>query len=180
MNVTVDHLVLESGNITCNLHLHHMEVVNKGIESLEVTLPVVVASMVINLYTASVITAKEKSGINSLIVSDCAVNVLSLVMFVANELPASFLRSDAWCTIFTFSDSVMNNWNRLVPVGIVVYRYILVCHAVTAMSFGERKLWRIVITSLILLSLVNGGASVVPPEDHRFYMRCKRREEAWR
>ena len=65
-------------------------------------------------------------------------------------------------------------------VGIAVYRYLLVCQAVCVHNLGEGRVWRVVSTSVLLLSLLSGALSVHSWADSYMFLLCSGREEHFR
>jgi hypothetical protein len=67
---------------------------------------------------------------NRIIICDCLLNIMT--GFTANFLdmvPWSF--NNAYlCSILVFISGTLRSWNRLVPVGLGIFRYLLVCIAV--------------------------------------------------
>ena len=75
----------------------------------------------------------------------------------------------------------MLTWNRLVSVAIVVFRYMMVCHAVYCHNLGrEKALWRMVMTALAALCLLDPLFSVLNSSDSLRFMMCIGKEEAFR
>ena len=72
-------------------------------------------------------------------------------------------------------------WNRLLPVGIVLYRYMLVCHAITCQNLGgERPILTSVTRCLISASFGSGLINVFNVANTLTYSRCISREETFR
>ena len=72
-------------------------------------------------------------------------------------------------------------FNRLVPVGIVLFRYIMVCHAVKTVNYGgEKALWRTVKWIVQGLSLVQGVLMAVVTEESLGFHMCIGKEEAFK
>ena len=85
------------------------------------------------------------------------------------------------CTPYLFYWVFLLTWNRLIPVGIAIFRYLMVCHAVVCHNFGgERRIWR-VLNSFILGFCLFGGAIASATRTSSFsYLRCTNREEIFR
>ena len=72
-------------------------------------------------------------------------------------------------------------YNRLVPVGIVVFRYIMVCHAVSTVNFGgEKSLWKLVKWFVQGLSLMHAVLMATVAEESLGFHMCIGREEAFK
>ena len=74
----------------------------------------------------------------------------------------------------------MYNYFCTSAVGIAVYRYLLVCQAVCVHNLGEGRVWRVVSTSVLLLSLLSGALSVHSWADSYMFLLCSGREEHFR
>ena len=93
------------------------------------------------------------------------------------------------------------SWNRLVPVAIAAFRYIMVCHAVFVQNHGGEKqvvpyaiclwdviylliylskVWRLLISFLSTLSLALGISIMFNTELNHTYLVCVGREEVFR
>ena len=72
------------------------------------------------------------------------------------------------------------SWNRLLPVGIVLYRYLLVCHAVLSLNLGgEPPILTNVTRGLISASFGSGLITVFNVANTFTYSRCISREETF-
>jgi hypothetical protein len=119
-------MVVIGGNLTFTLELEDTEVVNQPVED-EVywtRLSLLVATLVVNIAAAVVIWRKEDTPINRLIIWDCLINVMTAILLNGER----HISSNAYlCSILLFSNLTLSTWNRFVPVGIAVFRYVLVC-----------------------------------------------------
>ena len=123
---------------------------------------------------------------NQLIIWDCIgkIFVFALVLLVyATEF--SILGGGkvglVLCALRAFLGTALFGFNRLVPVGIVVFRYIMVCHAVmTANCGGEKRVWRIIQRAIFLLSFLPSVLVVRVLEDSLGFHKCVGQEESFR
>ena len=69
--------------------------------------------------------------------------------------------------------------NRIVPITISTYRYILVCQNQKAERFGKVKLGRILIFATSLVTILGTVFSVVYRDDYLSYTHCIGREETF-
>ena len=105
-------------------------------------IPITLATFAINLWAGLSILKKERTGIHCLIVSDCVLNVVSSLLTSFIQSPWSLLGASTPCLLTTFLMHLLTSWNRLVPVAIAAFRYIMVCHAVFVQNHGgEKKVW---------------------------------------
>ena len=65
-------------------------------------------------------------------------------------------------------------------MGIVVYRYLLVCRAVYVHNHGEARVWRVVRNSVFLLSLLSGALAVHSWAKSYRFLLCSGKEEQFR
>ena len=117
--------------------------VNAGyLESyLFVGISVTVVTFLVNLWAGLSILKKEKNRIHNLIALDCLVNVISsLHNSLLAQSPWSQLISPTSCLINTSFIYMLVFWNRLVPVAIAAFRYILVCHSAFVHNHGGEKM----------------------------------------
>ena len=144
--------------------------------------PILVLAVTVNIWAGLVIGKKDDTGINKIIVCDCVVNALSMLLdtFYINS-PWSIVKSPFPCYIIVFVHILMITWNRLVPVAIVVFRYMMVCHAVYCHNLGgEKAVLKRVITALATLCLLDPLVIVLYSADSFIFLRCMGREEAFR
>jgi hypothetical protein len=126
-------MVVIGGNLIFTLELEDTEVVNQPVED-EVywtRLPFLVATIVVNIAAAVVIWRKEDTPINRLIKWDCLINAITAILYFFSRFiydGERYKLSNAYlCSIWMFFIFTLSTWNRLVPVGIAVFRYVLVC-----------------------------------------------------
>ena len=91
---------------------------------------VCVVSLVVNIVV--VIGKKEKTGVNHLIILDSFANILTAIvqtfnsMILTNSLFTSSKGNAIPCILNLSGFYTLGIWNRLVPVGLAFYRYLLV------------------------------------------------------
>ena len=103
-------------------------------------IPISLVTFAINLWAGTSILRKERTGIHCLIVCDCLLNVVSSLHTSFLQSPWSILRFSIPCLFNTFLLHLLTSWNRLVPVAIAAFRYIMVCHAVFVQNHGGEKM----------------------------------------
>ena len=129
---------------------------------------------------------KEQNGMNRMIISDCVAKIfcnalISLIYGSPYSIHGSHIVGKILCGLRSFLVTLLFSFNRLVPVGIVVFRYIMVCHAVSVVNFGgEKPLWKMVKWSVHGLSLMQGVLMVFVLEDSLGFHKCIGKEEAFR
>ena len=126
-------MMVIGGNLNFLLEPEDTEVVNQPREDFWTSpssLSLLTAVVAVNAAAAGHLWRQEDSPMNRIIIIDCLLNIMT--GFTANfldMLPWSF-RNAYLCSIHVFISGYLGSWNRLVPVGIGVFRYLLVCSAV--------------------------------------------------
>ena len=93
---------------------------------------VCVVTLVVNIAAVVVIGKKEKTGVNHLIILDSFANILTAMvqtfnsMILTNSLFTSSKGNAIACILNMSGFYTLGIWNRLVPVGLAFYRYLLV------------------------------------------------------
>ena len=129
---------------------------------------------------------KEQNGMNQMIICDCVVNIfvfaLSLPIYTAtHSLHDSQIVGQSLCGFVSFLAALLFSYNRLVPVGIVLFRYIMVCHAVATVNFGgEKRLWKWIKWSVQGLSMVQAVLIFSVLGESLNFQRCMGKEERFR
>ena len=139
-----------------------------------------------NIWAVTVIKKKEQNGMNQMIIWDCIVKIFcsALVLPVYASicsLHGSETIGRLLCGFLSFLASLLFSFNRLVPVGIVLFRYIMVCHAVATVNFGgEKPLWKTVKWFVQGLSLTQGALMLFVLDDSLAFHQCMGKEEVFR
>ena len=82
----------------------------------------------------------------------------------------------------TFKDCV---WNRLVPIAVALFRYLMICHAVFSQNFGgDKYVLKFIKIGLVFFSVISGVVGVLGSvgifSDSFEYLRCLGRQEEFR
>ena len=141
------------------------------------TIPILVLTISINLYAKNVISAKDKTLINTLLMRDCLVNIVCSVLQTFRYSPWVFVEVTPFCVTLIGIHTSLVMFNRLVPVSIVVYRYLMVCHAAFCFNTGEKWIWKWMMRILITMCVCFGASYCYHFNDARTYLRCMGREE---
>ena len=129
---------------------------------------------------------KEQNGMNKMIICDCVVKILcfALVLPIYSSIYSihgSQIVGRIICGFLSVLASLLFSFNRLVPVGIVLFRYTMVCHAVATVNFGgEKPLWKTIKWSVQGLSLMQAVLMVFVLEDSLGFHECIGKEEGFR
>ena len=135
---------------------------------------------------AVIIMKKEKNGMNEMIIWDCIVKIfIFAIILLVYASPFSVLGGNRvariLCSLRAFLGNFFFIFNRLVPVGIVLFRYTMVCHAVWTVNYGgEKPLWRTIQLAVLLLSLLPSVLIVLVLEDNLGFHKCIGQEEGFR
>ena len=130
-----------------------------------------VVTFAINLWAGLSIQRKERTRLHFLIICDCAANVVFCIHTSFLQSPWNILNSSMLCRLNIFVLVLLTAWNRLVPLAIAAFRYIMVCHAVFVQNHGGEKQvgldprtqceWIKGLTATLSLVKINVGSNVV-------------------
>ena len=106
--------------------------------------------------------------INCLIGLDCflCLGMIPIILSITNviDLPCGFITS------YAFFASLLN---RLLPVGIVIYRYVYACHSSLVLSASQRKAFNFALsTSIIVLTILLTFGSWMYKDQYLYYLNC--------
>ena len=105
---------------------------------------ITLVTFAINLWAGICILRKERTGIHWIIIYDCVLNVASSLHTTFLQSPWSLLGFPTPCLLNTFLLHLLIYSDRLVPVAIAAFRYIMVCHPVFVQNHGgEKKVWQL-------------------------------------
>jgi hypothetical protein len=126
-------MVVIGGTLTFTLELEDTELVNQPVEEVEVwtKLSLLAVTMAVNIAAAVVLRQEDDNPINRITIWDCMINVMTMLITI---VPHHKLSNAYLCSIWMFIYMTLAIWNRLVPVAIVVFRFMLVC--ITVQSRG--------------------------------------------
>jgi hypothetical protein len=117
------------GNLNFLMEPEDTELVNQPREDFWTSpssLSLLAATVAVNAAAAGHLWRQEDNPMNRIIILDCLLNMMT--GFIANSLDMMpwTLDNDYLCSIHLFIFATLSIWNRLVPVGIGVFRYLLV------------------------------------------------------
>ena len=137
----------------------------------------------LNAWVMAVVMKKEQNGMNQMIIFDCIAKIFcnALILLIYGSpfsIHGSHLPGRILCGFRSVLTSLLFAFNRLVPVGIVVFRYIMVCHAVSTVNFGgEKPLWKTVKWFILGISLIQGILMASVVEESLGFQKCIGKEE---
>ena len=95
-----------------SLSVHSSQKVNEiYVVYLLANIPMLAATIAVNLWVVNVIQRKEKNKLNKLIVWDCFANIVTMVLMLATHSPLLPLSSPVPCTCLVFAVYTMS-WNQ--------------------------------------------------------------------
>ena len=139
---------------------------------------IILASLFIIFVNASIMSwlvNKTRTLVDKLILVDCAANIGGLVSVVLNY--GQFSSTVPFCLfkhIVTFFFKILN---RVIPITIATYRYLLVCQSQKTERFGKAKLGKILLSATILVPILATAIIVVYRENILFFTICIGKEE---
>ena len=137
-----------------------------------------IVTVIVNSVSAVIIGRQERSGINTMIICDCLVNVLNMGVYSLNIASWRLLGSDELCTLSLFFRVTLITWNNLVPVAIATQRYLLVCRAVACHGFGGgKRIWTFIHSTVVVLCILCGVIFALERSSSLTFLRCMGEEE---
>ena len=144
-------------------------------------LPLLALTLTLNLWAVVVISGKEKTGINFLLIINCFASIFFMALGTLRQSPWFSFESSTLCMVFVFFYIFLNIFNRLVPVAIAIILYIMICHPTFSINQGgEKRISAIVRNIIFLLSLTSSLLTTLKRQDVRTYLVCMGREEMFR
>ena len=174
-------LHLGSTNLSLNLAVKLVEEVNAPI-SLSYTwanIPLFLLTLLVNAWALVVIRSREVTDINNLIIWDCVANVATMAINGFQQSPWCVAITFPICIMCTLIESFLVNWNKLVPVAIALFRYLLVCQPVLCQNHGDRRIWRLLRAAVILTSLANTSLYLASGVNSKTFFTCLGKEETF-
>ena len=152
--------------------------VNQEMEDPRIFVVIFIITVVINSVSAVIIGRQEATGINTMIICDCLLNVINIAAAVTFHLNILSFESNHLCTMSLFSRAILTTWNNLVPLAIATHRYLLVCRAVGCHNFGGgKKIWRLIHSTVVFLCLLSGIIFALERSSSLTFLRCLGKEE---
>ena len=137
-----------------------------------------IVTVIVNSVSALIIGRQERTGINTMIICDCLVNVINMGAYAFQLSSWRLLGSDRLCTIWLCFRVILTAWNNLVSVAIATQRYLLVCRAVASHNFGgAKRIWTFIQSAVAFLSILCGVTVALVRNSSLNYLRCMGEEE---
>ena len=169
---------MNQNNMSLCLFMDQTEVINQPFDHIWLTFTICVLIIMVNIWAMKVLNTKEDTCITKLVKWDCVSNILISVEVFLITLDGWFpLNMSAICAGRNVTFMFLNTFQRLVPVAIVTFRYIMVCHPIFFINCGKEKVWKWILGSVIVpwlaIWIYNMNTSSIA---FRF-LRCMGREE---
>ena len=127
--------------------------------------------IMINSLLLTYLKRSNSTLINNLIICDCVINLANIPKIV--KLLRIVPYPNITCLPLVILNTFMTYVNRLLPIGIVVYRYVYVCrHSWVLTNFGQRILDSIIVGFILGCSLLLAVLTTLYRENFRAYLDC--------
>ena len=146
---------MQENNMSLGLLMDQTEVINQPVDHIWLIWATCVLTTMVNIWAIRVLKTMDDHCITRIVIWDCASNIFISVESLLFNLDVGFpLNTTVICAVrnATFLSTLM--FTRLIPVAVVLLRYISVCHPVTYVNWGrEKAIWKWIIGSVILYCL---------------------------
>ena len=138
-----------------------------------------VLTITVNIWAMKVLKSKEDHCITRLVNWDFLITIfISVDTFLINSNFGFPLNISAICAVQNATTMALSAFTSLVPVAIVVLRYIMVCHPAFFIDCGKEKgIWKWILGSVITLCLAIWCHSLYNSAISFRFLRCMGREE---
>ena len=139
-----------------------------------------ILTIFVNSLVIHVLRAKVNELTSNLVICDCVINIIISFNVIFHSSYFWFpINIPAICALQSSILVTLGFFNRLVPVAIVLLRYIMVCQPAFFMNNGKEGIWKWILGGLTILCLSSWVYEIIlSPDRHRF-LRCMGREEAF-
>jgi hypothetical protein len=123
-------IMIIGGHLTFLLEPEDTELVNQPREEFWTSpssLSLLAATLAVNSAAVGHLRQKEDNPTNRIIILDCLLNIMTVFTVNFLDMMPWSVNNDYLCSIHMFILTTLTMWNRLVPVCIGVFRYLLVC-----------------------------------------------------
>ena len=146
---------MQTNNNSLGLFLDPTNVINQPVEHIWLICAIYVLNIIVNIWAIRVLKTKEDTCITKLVNWDCVINIIISVESLLFDLDVGFpLNISTICALRHATVMSLGTFTRLVPVAIVLLRYIMVCHPVTYINCGKEKgIWKWILGSVNVVCL---------------------------
>ena len=172
---------MQENNMSLGLFLDPTEVMNQPNEYILLTCTISVFTILVNIWAMKVLTTIEDHCITRLVSWDCVSNIVISVEALLFNLNVGFpLNISAICAVRNATFMSLGTFSRLVPVAIVLLRYIMVCHPARFINWGREKgVWKWILGCVILFCLAVWIYNLYTSSVNFRFLYCVGREEAF-
>ena len=162
-----------------DMFMDQTEVMNQPMDHIWLNCTICVLTTMVNIWAIKVLTTKANTNTKKLVNLDCVSNIMISVETVLFTLDVGFpLNISAICAVRNATFMSLIAFTRLVPVAIVVLRYIMVCHPVIFQNCGKEKgFWKWILGSVTVLCLAIWILNIYNSSISYRFLRCVGREE---
>ena len=138
-------------DLDLDLFLDPTELINQPSDHIWLTCATCVLTVTVNIWSMNVLKTKEDHCIIKIVKWDCLSNILISVEELLFNLNVGFpLNISIICAVRNATTVSLSTFTRLVPLAIVLLRYIMVCHPALFIDYGKEKgIWKWIISSVI-------------------------------
>ena len=172
---------MKENKSSLGLFLDQSEMINQTVDHIWMNCAICVLTIIVNIWAIRVLKTKVVTRITKFVNWDCVSNILICAEVLLLNLDVGFpLNISAICAVRNATAIALSTFTRLVPVAIVILRYIMVCHPFTFISWGKEKvIWKWILGSVIFLCLAIWGNNIYFSSIAFRFLRCVGREEAF-
>ena len=162
-----------------DLFLDQSELINQPLDNIWLTCATHILTIMMNIWSMRVLKTKKDHCITTLVNWYCFSNILLSVELVLFTLEVGFpFNISAICAIRNAAFITLSTFTRLVPLAIVLLRYIMVCHPALFIDWGREKgIWKWILGSVIFLCLAIWIYMMYTSSIAYRFLRCAGREE---
>ena len=168
-------------NTSLGLFMDQTNAINQPVDAVYGWLNVIsILTIVVNSWAIQTLKAKVNELTSSLVICDCASNILiSFNVMFHNSYFWFPINIPVICALQSSILVTLGFFNRLVPVPIVLLRYIMVCQPSFFMNNGKECIWKWIIGGLTILCLSAWLYEIILSPNRHMFLRCMGREEAF-
>ena len=168
-------------SVALDVFLDPTEVMNQPNDYIWLTCFICIFSIIVNIWAKKVLRTRDDHCITRIVNYDCVSNILISLEALLFNMDVGFpLNISAICAVRNATVMSLSTFTRLVPVAIVLLRYIMVCHPACFINWGKEKgIWKWILGSVIGLCLAIWIYNLYSSSINYRFLRCVGREEAF-
>ena len=173
---------LVMNNSSFGLFLDQTTAINEPVDHVYGWLSCVIGvlTIAVNSWAIWVLRTKVNELTSNLLICDCVSNILiSFNVIFLNSYFWFPIKNPIICAVQSSIIVTLGTFTRLVPVSIVLLRYIMVCQPAFHMNNGKDGIWKWIIGGLTILCLLFWVYMMILSPDRYRFLQCMGREEAF-